>query len=487
MINSEEHETQSNPSKKQHSARPLHIRKSRLVLLLLVTIILTALIAVAATLGFQHWRSGLDKHQRQSLSKVENVYQTLTNDYYKKKDPDKLSKAAIDGMVKELDDPYSEYMTKDQTKSFNEDVSGDFVGIGAEMQKKDKHVQITSPMKGSPAEKAGLKPKDIVKKVDGKSVKGQPLEAIVKKVRGKKGSTVTLTIQRGTHEQDFKIKRDKIHVKSVDYSKHGSVAVLKINKFQSSTSGELKSALLKAHKAGINKVVLDLRNNPGGLLDEAVKMINVFVDKNKTAVELQKGDHTENIKTSNNALKEAQDMDVSILINEGSASASEVFTGAMRDYNKATIYGSKSFGKGIVQTTHEFKDGSLLKFTNMKWLTPKGHYIHKKGIQPDHTIKPPKYQQLSVIPTDKTLKVGDNNQHVSTIKIGLNALGYHTDDESKTFDSNLERQVKAFQKDHHLDETGAFDKSTNEKFTQALVDKSNKHDTVLDDLLHKLQ
>ena len=216
-------------------------------------------------------------------------------------------------------------------------------------------------------------------------------------------------------------------------------------------------------------------------------MINVFVDKNKTAVELQKGDHTEKIKTSNNALKEAQDMDVSILINEGSASASEVFTGAMRDYNKATIYGSKSFGKGIVQTTHEFKDGSLLKFTNMKWLTPKGHYIHKKGIQPDHTIKPPKYQQLSVIPTDKTLKVGDNNQHVSTIKIGLNALGYHTDDESKTFDSNLERQVKAFQKDHHLDETGEFDKSTNEKFTQALVDKSNKHDTVLDDLLHKLQ
>lgn len=487
MTNSEEHETQSNLPKKQRSARPLHIRKSRLVLLLLITIILTALIAVAATLGFQHWRSGLEKQQRQSFSKVENVYQTLTNDYYKKKDPDKLSKAAIDGMVKELDDPYSEYMTKDQTKSFNEDVSGDFVGIGAEMQKKDQHVQITSPMKGSPAEKAGLKPKDIVKKVDGKSVKGQPLEAIVKKVRGKKGSTVTLTIQRGTHEQDFKIKRDKIHVKSVDYSKHGNVAVLKINKFQSSTSGELKSALLKAHKTGINKVVLDLRNNPGGLLDEAVKMINVFVDKNKTAVELQKGDHTENIKTSNNALKEAQDMDVSILINEGSASASEVFTGAMRDYNKATIYGSKSFGKGIVQTTHEFKDGSLLKFTNMKWLTPKGHYIHKKGIQPDHTIKPPKYQQLSVIPTDKTLKVGDNNQHVSTINIGLNALGYHTDDESKTFDSNLERQVKAFQKDHHLDETGAFDKSTNEKFTQALVDKSNKHDTVLDDLLHKLQ
>ncbi|MDN8836843.1 S41 family peptidase, partial [Staphylococcus aureus] len=131
------------------------------------------------------------------------------------------------------------------------------------------------------------------------------------------------------------IKRDKIHVKSVEYEKHKNVGVFTINKFQNSTSGELKSALIKAHKDGVRKVVLDLRNNPGGLLDEAVKMANIFIDKGETVVQLEKAKHKEDIQTSNDALKEAKDMDVSILVNKGSASASEVFTGAMKDYDKA--------------------------------------------------------------------------------------------------------------------------------------------------------
>ncbi|WP_368918339.1 S41 family peptidase, partial [Staphylococcus haemolyticus] len=132
------------------------------------------------------------------------------------------------------------------------------------------------------------------------------------------------------------------------------------------TAGELKSAIIKAHKDGVRSIVLDLRNNPGGLLDEAVKMANIFIDKDQTVVKLEKGDDTESIKTSNDASNEAKDMKVSILVNEGSASASEVFTGAMRDHKKAKVYGSKTFGKGIVQTTREFKDGSLLKYTQMK-------------------------------------------------------------------------------------------------------------------------
>lgn len=469
------------------SIKKIRFKAWQFILLLLGIIVLTAGITVAATIGISHKISGLNKEERQEMKKIEYAYKTLNNDYYKKQSASDLSEAAIDGMVKELKDPYSEYMTKDETKSFNEDVSGDFVGIGAEMQKKDKQIMITSPMKDSPAEKAGIQPKDVVTKVNGKSVVGKPLDQVVKLVRGKEGTTVKLTIKRGSQEKDINIKRGKIHVKSVEYKKKGHIGVFTINKFQDNTAGELKSAIIKAHKDGVRNIVLDLRNNPGGLLDEAVKMANIFIDKNQTVVKLEKGDDTESIKTSNDATKEAKDMKVSILVNEGSASASEVFTGAMRDHHKAKVYGSKTFGKGIVQTTREFKDGSLLKYTQMKWLTPDGHYIHGKGIQPDTKIASPKYQSISVIPTDKTYTVGDNTKYVKSIKIGLDALGYDVDDESNQFDTQLETAIKSFQSDHQLQVNGKFDKETNEKFTQLLVEKANKEDKVLDDLINKLK
>ncbi len=303
----------------------------------------------------------------------------------------------------------------------------------------------------------------------------------------KKGTYVTLTIKRGSQEKDIKIKRDTIHVKSVEYEKKGNVGVLTINKFQSNTSGELKSAIIKAHKQGIRHIILDLRNNPGGLLDEAVKMANIFIDKGNTVVQLEKGKDKEELKTSNQALKQAKDMKVSILVNEGSASASEVFTGAMKDYHKAKVYGSKTFGKGIVQTTREFSDGSLIKYTEMKWLTPDGHYIHGKGIRPDVSISTPKYQSLNVIPDNKTYHQGEKDKNVKTMKIGLKALGYPIDNETNIFDEQLESAIKTFQQDNNLKVNGNFDKKTNDKFTEKLVEKANKKDTVLNDLLNKLK
>lgn len=319
------------------------------------------------------------------------------------------------------------------------------------------------------------------------SVVGKPLDQVVKMVRGKKGTYVTLTIKRGSQEKDIKIKRDTIHVKSVEYEKKDNVGVLTINKFQSNTSGELKSAIIKAHKQGVRHIILDLRNNPGGLLDEAVKMANIFIDKGNTVVQLEKGKDKEELKTSNQALKQAKDMKVSILVNEGSASASEVFTGAMKDYHKAKVYGSKTFGKGIVQTTREFSDGSLIKYTEMKWLTPDGHYIHGKGIRPDVSISTPKYQSLNVIPDNKTYHQGEKDKNVKTMKIGLKALGYQIDNETNIFDEQLESAIKTFQQDNNLKVNGNFDKKTNDKFTEKLVEKANKKDTVLNDLLNKLK
>ncbi|MBE5661406.1 S41 family peptidase [Staphylococcus sp. SS21] len=478
---------QQNKQNQQIPKKQVHLKRWHFISIIIATILITAVITVFAYIFINQKISGLSQTEQENLNKIEYAYKTLNKDYYKKQDSDKLTKAAIDGMVKELKDPYSEYLTQEQTKSFNEGVSGDFVGIGAEMQKKNDQIMVTSPMKGSPAERAGIRPKDVITKVNGKSIKGKALDEVVKEVRGKENTEVTLTVQRGSEEKDVKIKREKIHVKSVEYQKKGDVGVITINKFQNDTSGELKDAVLKAHKDGLRKIVLDLRNNPGGLLDEAVKMSNIFIDKGKTVVKLEKGNDTESIKTSNDALKEAKDMDVSILVNEGSASASEVFTGALKDYHKAKVYGSKTFGKGIVQTTREFDDGSLLKYTEMKWLTPDGHYIHGKGIKPDVAINTPKYQSLNVIPSSKTFKLGDDDKNVKTIKIGLSALGYNVDNESSKFDTTLENQVKAFQQDNKLEVNGEFNKETNNKFTELLVEKANKHDDVLDKLLKLLK
>lgn len=477
---SDEHQTKKTP-------KFFTIKRWKLITFSILAFVLTILLTVFATIAISHKFSGLDKEQRKSFSKVESTYQTLANDYYKKQDPEKLSEAAINGMVKELKDPYSQYMTTEETKSFNEDVSGDFVGIGAEMQQRNKEISVTSPMKGSPAERAGLQPKDVVTKVDGKSIKGKSLTEVVKMVRGKEGTKVTLTVERAHQERDITIKREKIHVKSVEYKKEGDVGVFTINKFQENTAAELKTNIMKAHKQGVKKIVIDLRNNPGGLLNEAVKMANIFIDKNKPVVKLQKGKTIESVDTPTDALKEAKDMEVSILVNEGSASASEVFTGAMKDYNKAKVYGEKTFGKGIVQTTKEYSDGSLLKYTEMKWLTPHGTYIHGKGIQPDVKIASPKYQSLSVIPDDKVFKEGDNDKNVKSIKIGLNALGYKAGDENKDFDAQLKSAVEEFQKENDLSVNGTFDKETNQRFTEKLVDKSNKEDEMLDTLLKKLK
>ncbi|MCG2036029.1 S41 family peptidase [Staphylococcus epidermidis] len=481
---SQDDNTKSTPSK---NSKHIKIKLWHFILVILGIILLTSIITVVSTILISHQKSGLNKEQRANLKKIEYVYQTLNKDYYKKQSSDKLTQSAIDGMVKELKDPYSEYMTAEETKQFNEGVSGDFVGIGAEMQKKNEQISVTSPMKDSPAEKAGIQPKDIVTQVNHHSVVGKPLDQVVKMVRGKKGTYVTLTMKRGSQEKDIKIKRDTIHVKSVEYEKKGNVGVLTINKFQSNTSGELKSAIIKAHKQGIRHIILDLRNNPGGLLDEAVKMANIFIDKGNTVVQLEKGKDKEELKTSNQALKQAKDMKVSILVNEGSASASEVFTGAMKDYHKAKVYGSKTFGKGIVQTTREFSDGSLIKYTEMKWLTPDGHYIHGKGIRPDVSISTPKYQSLNVIPDNKTYHQGEKDKNVKTMKIGLKALGYPIDNETNIFDEQLESAIKTFQQDNNLKVNGNFDKKTNDKFTEKLVEKANKKDTVLNDLLNKLK
>lgn len=468
------------PFKKKQS-RQITLPIYKLFIILFVTVLLTAVVTFAS------YKFGLyyGNDQQKELNKIEEAYKQINNDYYKDVDDDKLTQGAIDGMIKSLDDPYSEYISAKDTTSYNEEISGDFVGIGAEMEMHDGYVRITSPMKDSPAEKAGVKSLDVITKVDHESIKNKSLNEIVKKVRGKKGTTVTLTIKReGKEPFDVKIKRDKIHLTSVDYTKKKDTGVIAISKFQNKTTKELQSALKQAKKDKVKHVVLDLRNNPGGLLDEVVTSVNLFVDKNKPVIYLEtKGDKPQAVETENDKMSGIDDMDYTVLVNKGSASAAEIFAGALQDYKIADVLGTTTFGKGIGQVHKEFSDSSILKYTNMRWLTPNKSYIHKKGIQPDKTIKAPKYEEIEIIDPSKTYQEGDQSKEIKSIKIGLNALGYNINNENDQFDAQLTSQVKSFQSDHDLTENGIFTDDTTKKFIELLRKKIRSEEKQLDEAI----
>ncbi len=468
------------PFKKKQS-RQITLPLYKLFIILFVTVLLTAVVTFAS------YKFGLyfGNDQQKELNKIEEAYKQINNDYYKDVDDDKLTQGAIDGMIKSLDDPYSEYISAKDTTSYNEEISGDFVGIGAEMEMHDGYVRITSPMKDSPAEKAGVKSLDVITKVDDESIKNKSLNEIVKKVRGKKGTTVTLTIKReGKEPFDVKIKRDKIHLTSVDYTKKKDTGVIAISKFQNKTTKELQSALKQAKKDKVKHVVLDLRNNPGGLLDEVVTSVNLFVDKNKPVIYLEtKGDKPQAVETENDKMSGIDDMDYTVLVNKGSASAAEIFAGALQDYKIADVLGTTTFGKGIGQVHKEFSDSSILKYTNMRWLTPNKSYIHKKGIQPDKTIKAPKYEEIEIIDPSKTYQEDDQSKEIKSIKIGLNALGYNINSENDQFDAHLTSQVKSFQNDHDLTANGIFTDDTTKKFIELLRKKIRSEDKQLDEAI----
>ncbi|MCQ9304304.1 S41 family peptidase [Mammaliicoccus sciuri] len=468
------------PFKKKQS-RQITLPLYKLLIILFVTVLLTAVVSYAS------YKFGLyfGNDQQKELNKIQEAYKQINNDYYKDVDDDKLTQGAIDGMIKSLDDPYSEYISAKDTTSYNEEISGDFVGIGAEMEMHDGYVRITSPMKDSPAEKAGVKSLDVITKVDHESIKNKSLYEIVNKVRGKKGTTVTLTIKReGKEPFDVKIKRDKIHLTSVDYTKKKDTGVIAISKFQNKTTKELQSALKQAKKDKVKHVVLDLRNNPGGLLDEVVTSVNLFVDKNKPVIYLEtKGDKPQAVETENDKMSGIGDMDYTVLVNKGSASAAEIFAGALQDYKIADVLGTTTFGKGIGQVHKEFSDSSILKYTNMRWLTPNKSYIHKKGIQPDKTIKAPKYEEIEIIDPSKTYQEGDQSKEIKSIKIGLNAIGYNINNENDQFDAQLTSQVKSFQSEHDLTANGIFTDDTTKKFIELLRKKIRSEDKQLDEAI----
>ncbi len=294
---------------------------------------------------------------------------------------------SIAGMVASMNDPYSTYFTPEDAKSFNEQLSGSFFGIGAQLDIKDGEIVVVAALPGTPADHAGLRLNDAIVAIDGISTDGMSVDEAVTHIRGAKGTTVSLSILRDDAADAIIVPmvRDEITVDSVKYTmKDNHVANIEISMFNEDTSSLFAKAAENAIQDGATSIVLDLRNNPGGLLDSSIDLAGYWIPKGGTAViEDVRGNKKPFLTSGSGSLK---DIPTVVLVNGGSASASEILAGALQDAKEATVVGEQTFGKGSVQEYHSLPDGGAIKITVARWLTPLGRSIDKEGITPDEIV-----------------------------------------------------------------------------------------------------
>lgn len=427
-------------------------------------------------------------NDRSEFKKLYTAYDSLNEMYFETIDTEKIIEGAIDGMLSSLNDPYSDYMNREEAKSFHENIESSFEGIGAEVQEQDGYIIIVSPIKGSPAEKAGLQPNDKVLAADGESLQGMSATEAVKHIRGEKGTKVTVTIEREGMDKpmDFEITRDTIPIETV-YGEmlEDGIAKVQITSFSENTTRELVETLNDLQEQGMKGLVLDLRQNPGGLLPRAVEISSLFVPKGKVLFKVE--DRNGNIEEYTSTNKSEPKIPLVVVINKGSASASEILAAAVKESAGVPLVGETSFGKGTVQNAKDFKDGSNMKLTTAKWLTPNGNWIHQKGIKPDYEVSLPDYAMLPFLNPHVEIKEGATSFEVSIAQQMLQALGYKTGREDGLFDEQMKQAVIAFQKDVGLEPTGIIKGQTAMNIMQKLQEKATNEDTQLEKAVEVLQ
>ncbi|MFH0871075.1 MAG: S41 family peptidase [bacterium] len=326
------------------------------------------------------------------LKVFNNVLFLIQNNYVEKVELKDLVRGAIKGMLQTLD-PYSSYLTPEQYSEMKVDTRGSFEGLGIEITVKDYQLTVVAPIEGTPAERAGILAGDRVIKIDGQPTKDMTLHDAVSKMRGPRGTKVTLSILRGEDQtpRDFILAREVIKVKSVRARElEDGIRYIRIASFQERTSEDLQKALGGAPGNEMNGLILDLRNNPGGLLDQAIQVADQFLEKGKLVVYTQGRSEDRREYAARSGQKKGSRFSMVVLINGGSASASEIVAGALQDWKRAAVLGSPSFGKASVQTIIELEDHSALRLTTAKYYTPLGKMIQGKGITPDILVEEPK-------------------------------------------------------------------------------------------------
>ena len=339
--------------------------------------------------GLKWDENGMSKEAVEIKDKAE-ILSSYTNRFYLNDiDYGKMGDIIYKAMVSGLDDKYAAYYTKDEYKDISEKTKGEFCGIGAYISqgKNDNSLKVAGVVKGGPAEKAGIKKGDIIVEVDGENIQGKDSSYAVSKMKGKKGTNVSISVVRKGNKKPitFNIKREVIHDNTVSYKMlDNNIGYISVSAFETVTKKQFKSAVDCLEKKNEKGLIIDLRDNGGGLLDTALDMLDHILPKKLVVYTKDKNGVAEEYYTKDD--KEIK-IPIVILVNGNSASASEVFCGALRDYGKAKLLGTKTFGKGIVQSSFAFRDGTGLKFTTSKYYTPKGINIHGTGFEPDIKVK----------------------------------------------------------------------------------------------------
>jgi carboxyl-terminal processing protease len=339
---------------------------------------------------FQQYYKAAYSFDQIDFSLLKKVWDQVSTDYVDpgKIDKTKMTYGAIAGMVEAIGDPYTEFFNPEEAKKLEEDLAGSFEGIGLQIGVKDDQIIAISPIKGTPAEKAGLRPGDLILAVDKTPTTGLSVDEVVNIIRGPKDTKVTLTISREeTGTKDIEITRAIIKVPSMDYeikelADGKKIAHITLYQFSDSSSQDFKNSAIDILNNNVSGIILDVRSNPGGLVNQATAIAGWFLERGQLIV-IEKDKNGEQIELKSNGPSNFSSLPLVVLINDGSASASEILAGALKDDRQIPIIGTKSFGKGTVQQITSLDDGSSLKITTAKWYTPSGVAIQDTGIEPD--------------------------------------------------------------------------------------------------------
>jgi len=325
--------------------------------------------------------------QKLDLGRFWQVYNLIDERYVGSLDASKALEGAIHGLVGSLKDPFSAYLPASARFELDQELRGEFEGIGAELIEKDGLITVVAPLEGSPAMTAGLKPNDVIIKIDSESTEDLSLSEAVAKIRGERGTAVSLTLLRQGRDEplELKITRQAIQVKSVKTEVVEQALVITISQFGEDTIGLVRGAVEDFSRKNLKAVILDLRNNPGGYLNAVPPVAGLFMPPSTILIESYRDGRTEELRSTD--LPVLPNTPVFVLVNNGSASASEILAGAFQDYGRATLIGQTTFGKGSVQDLIPLDNGAALRLTVAEWLTPKSRRINDKGLKPDIEIE----------------------------------------------------------------------------------------------------
>lgn len=420
------------------------------------------------------------------IQKLSAVLGTIENQYVLPVERDKIVNGAVHGMIASLEDLYSSYMEKKEAEQFNQKIEGTFTGIGAVITMENNQIIVMSAIKGSPAEKAGIKSGDILVSVNGMRLDDKSLHETISQIRGPKGTKVEIVIKRAgqsTPSEPIVVIRDEMAEETVLAKKlDGHIGYIQIHQFSSNTFDHFKEKLELLEKGKIVGLVLDVRGNPGGSLKIVQQMAELFVPKGKPIVQIEDRDKKRSSYLSKGTSK-VKPYPVVMLIDEGSASASEIMASALKESAGVTLIGQRTFGKGTVQAGYKLDDGGLIKLTTSKWLTGQGNDIHQKGVKPDIVVEKPEFYSVTPIPKNKTLVFDMNDANVKNVQIMLYGLRYNPGRKDGYFSKDTEAAVRVFQRDYHLEVNGEVDGKTREQLERA-ISKAIK-DPKNDAQLHK--